>query len=307
MQIILSALSKEAAKDLAKKTAKNLERRAGRLVERNLTSGALGEVRDLAGAIATAKTRNDWVKVAGKALKLDQNPLTRVATAPTEIKKRREKAARAAERARKDSLVARASNPAESRYMDTEELREANRIMRARLRGKANATKRQEGDTYAIRKLDQFLEENAPTKAATRNQLIRQGKRMGEISEFQGLTPQGARDLKERGVKILGDAYRSMTMSEQAAVWDAVHRYAAVHSMKSAEAAVVMNESLNANGSPFAVAFEHHSDGRVTAFLAKTQKEADVNRYNARVRMQILRDKAKENERNGKKPLIGMI
>lgn len=307
MQIILSLLTKEAAKNLAKKTAKNLDRRAERLVKRNLISDPIREVRDLKEGISTAKTRNDWVKLAGKAMRLDNTPLLRIATAPAEIKKRREKAARAAERARKDLLVERASDPNETRHMDTEELREANRIMRARLRGKANATKKHEGETFATRKLEEFLDESPAPKDATRNQLIRQVKRLNEISTFQGLTPQGARDLKERGVKILGEAYRSMTMSEQAAVWDAVHRYATVHSMKSAEAAAVMNESLNANGSPFAVAFEHHSDGRITAFLAKTKEEADVERYNARVRMKILRDKAKENERNGKKPLIGMI
>lgn len=305
--VVLSTLTKAKAKELAQKTARNLDRRAERLAKRNLISEAIIEVKDLKESVAKAKTRNDWVKVAGKALQLDNSPLMRVATAPAEIKKRREKAARAAERARKDDLVARASSTWSSRYMSEDELIEANKILRARVQGRANATKRAEGETFATRKLDEFLDRNAPIKLASRNQLIRQAHRLAEINEFAGITPKGARELKERGAKLIGPKYMTMTVAEQGAIWDAIHSYVAMRGVTSEEAAQIMNSSLNSQGSPVAVAFDYHSDGRVSAYLAPTQSEADTDRYHQRVRMDVLRKKAEENERNGKKPLIGMI
>lgn len=260
----LAHLTLAAAKAEARRLTKNLVRRVDRVVKAGAGNRATSEARELAARVKAQEptTRNGWVKLAAQLRDVDRAPGTRTSTAPRV-------AATERSRARRDDLVARATNPAKARRLTDAEAREATRILRHRLTDRARAIRKATGENHSTRKLEEAL--RAPTDTPQQRKALL--NRLAKIDSYKGSTITGARELMARGVELLGPSYAKMSVDEQTAVWDAVHRYQRDHAVGSQDAVDAFKTVLADKTGAAKVVFSGKGP-TLRAYIAATDEEA---------------------------------
>lgn len=241
--IILRELTKEELQKFATQKLANMAKRSKRIQEMGMKTKDMTRVEEAKAQLGELKgepgsKRNDFLKLAAKVDKLDRAPGVRVPTVAREYRKERE-----AER--RHQLLSDLGVPAKASKMSREELKEAVQVKQKQMRDQARSTRRAVGETHAIRKFDEAREEFGSVRGKTRNELLSYGSRLSRISDYEGMTPAGARMQAERGVKWFGDQWRRFSMEEQGAIWDKVNEYSAAHEVRSEVAINYVKEQLD--------------------------------------------------------------
>lgn len=196
----------------------------------------LDALRDASGTLQNAK-RSELLKVASEFNKLDTSPGTRVQTAANAY--RREQQAK-----RRSDLLEALNNPQAASRLTAPELKEAAQLARKKMRDQARYVEKKTGSsTHATRKLKEATAQKL--SSMNRNQLLSHVSRLGDISRYEGMTVQGAREQMARGVEWFGDQWMNYSPEEQSAIWDEVHKYRAAHETRSDVAIYTIKEQLD--------------------------------------------------------------
>lgn len=173
---------------------------------------------------------------------------------------------KAAKRAYNDDLVERAKDPNNVIRMTKDELSETFSVQRSRLRGRVRSVKKSiNGSNFMTRIAEDLLDEYDP-KTADHNKLRSLvGRANKYLTDSKVLTVKGAIDHIEKGVKLVGEVYRSWSDAQRTALWEAVHREMELSGLSSLESIGVVEASLS--DQKMKVLFDTAPEGKLRAVI----------------------------------------
>lgn len=181
---------------------------------------------------------------------------------------------KAAKRAYNDNLVERAKDPNNVIRMTKDELTETFSVLRSRLRGRIrNVKKSINGNNFMTHIAETLLDEYDP-KTANHNKLRSLVSRSSKYLDTKTLTVQGANDHIEKGVKLVGEEYRSWSDAQRTAFWEAAHLETELSGLSSTEAIEVVNAAMS--DQKMKALFDTAPDGKLYAVIAQSLSGAEA-------------------------------
>lgn len=180
---------------------------------------------------------------------------------------------KAAKRAYNDDLVAQAKDPNKIIRMSKDQLAETYAVQRSRLRDRIRSVKKAiNGNNFMIHIAEDLLDEYDP-KTADHNKLRSLVSRTSKHLSSKTLSVQGAVDHIEKGVKLIGEQYRTWSDKQRTALWNAVHREMELSGLSSTAATEVVKTAMT-DTKLQAVFSEDVSTGELTAYIGQSLNEA---------------------------------
>ena len=285
--LLFGTLLRTAGKQLLQKETTrllaNVTRRARRLEGVSVVTSDMKKLQEIKDRISESgglskMTRNQVLSVYSNVRDLSVSPGLYNRTAKA-VQEREMKVAR------RQELLRKASSPATSRYLSADEVSEAYSVMRKRIVAQARRTESLYGETHATRKLNEFLAEFGSARGKSRNDLVRATNTLSRIGNYQGITPEGARIQRDRGVKYFGEQWLGFSAEEQGAIWDEIHRRTSMGSTTSETEVFSVREMLEQGRQRnAAVHFTRDGNGNVrfVSFgFTQTEAEAEAVRQKA--------------------------
>ena len=182
---------------------------------------------------------------------------------------------RAAKRAYNDYLVDMAKDPNKVIRMSKEDLSETFSVQRSRLRGRIRGVKESiNGNNFMTHIAEDLLDEYDP-KTANHNKLRSLvGRASKYLHNSKTLTVQGANDHIEKGVKLVGEVYRSWSDAHRTAFWEAIHREMELSGLSSTESIEVVSASLS--DQKMKVLFDSAPEGKLRAVIDQSLSGAEA-------------------------------
>lgn len=182
---------------------------------------------------------------------------------------------KAAKRAYNDDLLAQADDPFNVSRMSKEQLAEVYSIQRSRLRSKVRRVKEGiNGGNFMTDRVDGLLNEDP--KTASHNKLRSLVTKAAANLKAKTLTVTGAKKQFENGVKLFGDAYKTMSDEQRSAVWEAMHRQMELLGLSSERASDLVNGVVN--DQKFLAAFITAPNGDLQAVLGQGLNTVEANK-----------------------------
>lgn len=180
---------------------------------------------------------------------------------------------RAAKRAYNDDLVAKAKDPNNIIRMSKDELTETFAIQRSRLRDRIRSVKKAiNGGNFMTHIAEDLLDEYDP-KTADHNKLRSLVNRSTKyLHNTKTLTVQGANDHIEKGVKLVGEQYRTWSDAQRSAFWEGVHREMELSGLSSVESIGVVKTALS--DQKMVALFDEAPDGKLRAVIDQSLSSA---------------------------------
>lgn len=179
---------------------------------------------------------------------------------------------KAAKRAYNDDLVAQAKDPIKIIRMSKDQLAETYAIQRSRLRSRVRSVKESVGNNFMTHLAEDLLDEYDP-KTVNHNKLRYLVSKTSKYLSTKTLSVQGAIDHIEKGVKLVGEQYRTWSDKQQTAFWNAVHREMELSGLSSTASIEVVNTALT-DSKLQTVFSEDVSTGDLTAYISQSLGEA---------------------------------
>ena len=192
---------------------------------------------------------------------------------------------KAAKRAYNDDLAAQAKDPFKIIRMSKDQLAETYSIQRSRLRDRVRRVKKAVGSNYMTHMAENLLDDYDP-KTADHNKLRSLVSKSSKYLSTKTLTVQGANAHIEKGVKLVGEQYRTWSDKQRTAFWNAVHREMEVSGLTSTASIEVVNTAMS-DSKLQAVFSEDLSTGELTAYIAQTLDGAKAKAKRAEMDMQM--------------------
>lgn len=201
---------------------------------------------------------------------------------------------KAAKRAYNDDLLAQTNDPFNVSRMSKEQLAEVFSIQRSRLRGKVRRVKESiDGGNFMTNRVEELLKEDP--KTASHNKLRSFVSKAAADLKSKTLTVTGAKKQFEDGVKLFGDAYKTMDDKQRYAVWEAMHRQMELLGLSSERASDLINGVVN--DQKFLATFLTSPTGDLQAVLGQSLNSVEANKH----KRQLENETAKEIFRNALK------
>lgn len=142
---------------------------------------------------------------------------------------------KAAKRAYNDDLVAQANDPNKLIRMTKEQLQETLKVQRSRLRNRVRHVKQSiDGSNFMTRRAENLLKEKTADSSINRLRSLANGS--AKALRSKSLTPEGAKEIVQRGVDMFGDVYRDLDDEQRSALWKAMRREMELNSISSPDA-----------------------------------------------------------------------
>lgn len=192
---------------------------------------------------------------------------------------------KAAKRAYNDDLVAQAKDPNKIIRMSKDQLAETFAIQRSRLRDRLRRVKESVGNNYMTRLAEDLLGEYDP-ETANHNKLRSLVNRTSKYLSTKTLSVQGAKSHIEKGIKLVGEQYRTWSDNQRTAFWNGVHREMELSGLSSSASIEVVKTAMT--DSKLQVVFsEDVSTGELTAYIGQSLNEAKVKAKRAEMDRQM--------------------
>lgn len=192
---------------------------------------------------------------------------------------------KAAKRAYNDDLVAQAKDPNKIIRMSKDQLAETFTIQRSRLRDRVRSVKESVGNNYMTHLAEDLLDEYDP-ETADHNKLRSLVNRSSKYLSTKTLSVKGANDHIEKGVKLVGEQYRTWSDRQRSAFWNAVHREMELSGLSSTAAIEVVKTAMT-DSKLQAVFSEDESTGVLTAYIGQSLHEAKAKAKRAEMDKQM--------------------
>ena len=127
--------------------------------------------------------------------------------------------------------------------MTKDQLSEAYAVLRSRLRGRLRDVTKSVGNNFMTRRAEKLLDNNP--KNMTLNQLRSISSKTSDALNTQTLTVAGANSHIEKGVKLVGEDYRTWSDEQRTAFWNAVHREMELSGLSSTNSMEVVKTAVN--------------------------------------------------------------
>nr|DAT28601.1 MAG TPA: hypothetical protein [Caudoviricetes sp.] len=142
---------------------------------------------------------------------------------------------KAAKRAYRDDLVAQANDPNKLIRMTKEQLQETLSVQRSRLRDRVRYVKQSiGGGNFMTHRAENLLKEKTADASINRLRSLSSGS--AKALQSKSLTPQGAKEMIQRGVDMFGDTYLDLNDEQRSALWKAMRREMELNSISSPDA-----------------------------------------------------------------------
>lgn len=175
---------------------------------------------------------------------------------------------KAAKRAYNDDLVEKAKDPNNVIRMSKDELTETYAVLRSRLYGRIRSVKKSIGGNNFMTHIAEDLLNEYDPKTANHNKLRSLVGRSSKYLDTKTLTVQGANDHIEKGVKLVGEEYRTWSDAQRTAFWEAVHLEMELSGLSSDEAIEVVKAAMS--DQKMKTLFDTAPDGKLRAVIDRT-------------------------------------
>lgn len=181
---------------------------------------------------------------------------------------------KAAKRAYNADLVERAKDPNMIIRMTADELSDTLSAQRSRLRGRLRSVKKAiGGDNIMTHRAENLLKEK--TKGASINRLRSLVNNSAKALKSKSLTPDGAKEIVQRGVDLLGDVYLELDDEQRSALWKAMRREMELNSISSPDAIEIVKTAVESAKKKFAFTRDSTS-GELLAAIGDSTSDAEV-------------------------------
>lgn len=206
---------------------------------------------------------------------------------------------KAAKRAYRDDLVARASDPNRVLRMTKDELSEVLAVQRSRINGRVRRVKQAiNGDNILTRRAEKLLKEE--TSGASLNRLRSLVSSSTKALAAKSLTPKGAAEIIQYGVDAFGEIYNNLNEEQRSALWKAMRREMELNSISSPDSIELIKTVIETGKLSFGF-IESATGEELEAAIGKTLGEAEVNTK----RMEINQKNVDDIINNGKVKWLG--
>lgn len=152
---------------------------------------------------------------------------------------------KAAKRAYRDDLVAKADDPNTLIRMSKEQLKEALAIQRSRIRDRVRRVKEAiDGGNIMTERAEELLKES--TVNASHNRLRSLVNGSAKALKSKTLTVAGAKQVIDHGVNMFGEVYLELDNEQRSALWKAMRREVELGSLASPDAIEVVKAAVSA-------------------------------------------------------------
>lgn len=181
---------------------------------------------------------------------------------------------KAAKRVYNDDLVAQANDPNKLIRMTKEQLQEALSVQRSRLRNRVRRVKQSiDGNNFMTRRAENLLKEK--TANASINRLRSLAKGSAKALRSKSLTPEGAKEIVQRGVDMFGEVYLELDDEQRSALWKAMRREMELNSISSPDAIDIVKTSVESVKKKFGF-FRSLSSDELLAAIGDSSSDVDV-------------------------------
>lgn len=188
---------------------------------------------------------------------------------------------KAAKRAYNDDLLAQANDPNKLIRMSKEQLREVLTVQRSRLRTRLESVKRSiDGENFMTHRAANLLKEN--TAGATINRLRSLSNSSAKALTSKSLTPEGAREIVQRGVDMFGEIYRDLNDEQRSALWEAMRREMELNSITSPDAIELIKTAVESAEKKFGFIRSLSSD-ELIAVIGDSASDVEVKLKRAEI------------------------
>lgn len=290
----VSKLTKRTMVEDIRNMTRNLDRRLTRIERNGIASEVATQARQALDAMARQQLNQLGVNELRRVYTVFRDLEAHKGTYATgqkswktvEAKQQKYRAAKQ----RRDYLDTKAGTQRGISSMTKDELLEYRDILRKRIQDKARRTEREVGgDTHAIRKWREFLDDNTLDGNVSQFDLRYQVSEMRKIDRYEGMTPAGARRQQGRVVSTFGTGIAKYSPKEQSALIDEMHRQMQIHGVGSPEAYAYVVAQVNRtrslpDGSTASVnhSFWNDSHGNLRVSFAGFDNSADEKAFKDR-------------------------
>lgn len=181
---------------------------------------------------------------------------------------------KAAKRAYRDDIVAKASDPNTLIRMTRDQLQEALSIQRSRIRDRARRIKETIGDTnFMVKRAENLVKES--TKDASINRLRSLVNGSANALKSKTLTPAGAKAVVDHGVGMFGEIYRDLNDEQRSALWKAMRQEMELSSLTSPDSIEVVKTALKSVEKKFGF-IRSMSSSELIAVIGDSKEDVDV-------------------------------
>ena len=186
---------------------------------------------------------------------------------------------KAAKRAYNADLVERAKDPNVIIRMTADELSDTLSAQRSRLRSRVRSVKKAiDGDNIMTHRAENLLKEK--TKGASINRLRSLVSSSTKALNSKSLTPNGAKEIVQRGVDLFGEIYLELNDEQRSALWKAMRREMELNSISSPDAIEIIKTAVESAQKKFAFTRDSTSEELLASI---GDSLSDVNVQNKRM------------------------
>ena len=263
--MVLSAAAAALNKDTTRIGA-NISKRITRLASKNVKGGdiVIDRLRVELAAIRAMRVTNyrEAQTKRARMRHLDESAGTRARTFQ-----------KVAKRAYNDYLVDKAKDPNVLIRMSKEQLKETLIAQRTRLRTRVrNVLQSIGGDNFMTRRAENLMKEK--TTNASINRLRYLVNNSAKALKTKSLTPQGAKEIIQRGVEMFGDIYLELDDEQRGALWKSMRREMELNSISSPDAIEVIKTAVESAKKKFD--FTRVSSGELLAVIGDSMSDVEV-------------------------------
>lgn len=181
---------------------------------------------------------------------------------------------KAAKRAYNDDLVAQASDPNKLIRMSKEQLQEVYSVQHSRLRDRVKRVKQSiDGSNFMTRRAENLLKEK--TAGASINRLRSLVSGSAKALKSKSLSPEGAKEIIQRGVDMFGDIYLELDDEQRSALWKSMRREMELNSMSSPDAIELIKVAVESSKKKFGFLRSLSSD-ELLAVIGDSTSDVEV-------------------------------
>lgn len=181
---------------------------------------------------------------------------------------------KAAKRAYNDYLVAQANDPNKLIRMTKEQLQDTLSAQRSRLRNRVRRVKQSiDGSNFMTHRAENLLKEKTADASINRLRYLANGS--AKALQTKSLTPEGAKQIIQRGVDMFGDTYLELDDEQRSALWKAMRREMELNSISSPDAIEIIKAALESVKKKFGFARSLTSD-QLLAAIGDSTSDVEV-------------------------------
>ena len=181
---------------------------------------------------------------------------------------------RAAKRAYNANLVEMAKDPNKIIRMTIDELSDTLSAQRSSLRSRVRSVKKAiDGDNIMTTRAENLLKEK--TKGASINRMRSLVNSSAKALNSKSLTPDGAKEIIQRGVDMFGEVYLELNDEQRSALWKSMRREMELNSISSPDAIEIVKTAVEAAKKKFAFTRDSTS-GELLAAIGDSTSDVAV-------------------------------